>query len=256
MAIENLSITTAPFSGVVGDALPAGSVELIITHDEGIALQTSDFSIGGAQLVGNADESYLWNTVGANVTEGIIQVSFEPHGANHVKAVVNHGAITIQEDQHNFYIDIDWNPQPTTDFEGCCDVSTSNTSQLLADGCNYGSIYNRTEEFLECYREISGLIIKGDSKWYCGFGNGPYISTIPTLENESSHPPHSFQKPAEGDVNNLGYDITFAFKPFSEYMNDEVNPPFYGNTIGEYGYPGPCEIVDTHTPPGLSLIHI
>ena len=38
MAIENLSITTAPFSGVVGDALPAGSVELIITHDEGLSL--------------------------------------------------------------------------------------------------------------------------------------------------------------------------------------------------------------------------
>ena len=111
MAIENLSIKSAPFSGAIGETLPAGTVELIITHNKGVALKTSNFYIGGAKLLGNDGSSYLWNTIGANVTKGITQVNFEPHGRNHVKAVVYHDPITIEKGQQNFLIDINWNPE-------------------------------------------------------------------------------------------------------------------------------------------------
>ena len=262
MAIENLSITTAPFSGIVGDALPAGTVELIITHDEGIALQTSDFSIGGAQLVGNADESYLWNTVGANVTEGIIQVSFEPFGAGHVKAFVNHGAITIQEDQHNFYIDIDWNPQSTTGSQECCDLSqlpTANTQDLMLAGCDsatlsevYGvdNVGGRTEEFLECYRSARPMVLLGGSKWkFSGSGYTP--SQLPTPSNGSSHPPYLIQNyPANiWEAENMGYDMTAHIR-FNVTEIDGV----LGTPIDHYGYPGPCEVKDVYIPPGFPNI--
>ncbi len=121
MAVQDCNVSEFDLLGDIGDIIPAGIVNLTITHNSGDSLVATEFSIGGAGFSQGG-----W--VGGNVSSVVSKVVFTSNNNGTVNAAVHHSAFALTQNTGNILIDIDRKIQPVVEevVRGCTDSTAAN----------------------------------------------------------------------------------------------------------------------------------
>tara|TARA_R110001632_G_scaffold214544_1_gene341280 strand:+ start:242 stop:2458 length:2217 start_codon:yes stop_codon:yes gene_type:complete len=121
MPQEIYTVSEVQFENFQGDVIPPGTVELVITPNNGYQINVLEFAIGGA--TNNFDGGSLYT--GGQVSDEIQTVEFIANGDGTVSAIITHGQITVVDNQPNLKIDIDHKPIAQT-IVGCTNPAAEN----------------------------------------------------------------------------------------------------------------------------------
>lgn len=121
MAVQDCNVSEFDLLGDIGDIIPAGIVNLTITHNSGDSLAVTEFSIGGAGFSQGG-----W--VGGNVSSVVSKVVFTSNNNGTVNAAVHHNAFALTPNTDNILIDIDRKIEPVVKevVRGCTDPTAAN----------------------------------------------------------------------------------------------------------------------------------
>lgn len=128
MAVQDCNVSEFELLGDVGDIIPAGVVNLTITHNSGEPLEAGQFKIGGAVFSQGG-------FVGGNVSSIVSKVVFTTNNNGTVNAAVFHGAFGLTQNTGDILVDIDLKKQPVVVevIRGCTNPASFNYNPLAVE---------------------------------------------------------------------------------------------------------------------------